>query len=103
MTIDDVQLGIDCGNCGSSLWVKPDRNGAATVHDGEEVHCIECGSANFMTVDENEGYVSHWTCKHGVDDETPCQECDPVPIGKCPTCYRYVYVKEGKCGGCQQY
>jgi DNA-directed RNA polymerase subunit M/transcription elongation factor TFIIS len=113
MTVEPVQLNIECGNCGWMLWVEPDKNGDAIVWDGESVHCDSCGSDNQMSVDDSEvdpdgpavghAYVHSWVCKHGKDDETPCGECEPTPIGKCPKCGRPFYSTEGYCGGCQQY
>lgn len=66
---------IECGACGADLPV-----GDGFVFDGQQIRCEDCGAQNQIAVDdeaEDEGvYVSSWRCKHGSDDESPCDLCE---------------------------
>ncbi len=67
---------MDCGRCG--LWIECPREGDL-FYDGDAIVCSECGATNVITVcddDPPDVYVQGWTCKHGKDDATPCDECD---------------------------
>lgn len=68
---------LDCGNCGFAISGADPRPG--WYLDGEDVTCADCGTVNGISCDSEESpHVSHWTCKHGKDDEEPCDECEGV-------------------------
>jgi RNA polymerase subunit RPABC4/transcription elongation factor Spt4 len=76
---------MDCGRCGS--WLDSPRESGLFYMD-EDIVCPDCGTTNQVGVDDNgnyngddeesagTAYVSHWICKHGTDEDTPCPECD---------------------------
>lgn len=70
---------IDCGQCGSAcIPSQPD----GTFYDGQTETCEECGATNMISADADEASPGRWTCKHGVDQDDPCPECDtesPTP------------------------
>lgn len=71
---DEAAL-LDCGSCGAEIQGGDPRPGY--YHDGEDIVCQDCGSTNSISVDaESDPYVGHWTCRHGKDDETPCDQCE---------------------------
>jgi hypothetical protein len=72
---------MDCGRCG--LRIECPRDGDVFFED-EKIVC-SCGTTNQIGCDEGPVFgptvsVSHWTCKHGSDDETPCAACDAEDV-----------------------
>lgn len=77
---DDGPTLLDCGFCGAEIPGKDPRSG--WYWDGEDITCDDCSAVNSISVDaETDAYVAHWTCKHGKDDETMCDECEIEQCG----------------------
>lgn len=77
---DEVELIIvgtlDCGSCGLTLF--PTRNDGL-YEDEQVIRCI-CGAHNTISVDEDDAaYVGHWKCRHGIEQDDPCDTCEAIP------------------------
>ena len=69
MTIDY----LDCGQCGATCVPSDD---AGMFWDGKEHRCEECGALNAVNYDGEDDVWCDWICKHGIDQDDPCPECD---------------------------
>ncbi len=67
---------MDCERCGEELPPTGYEDGEPVWWDGDSVTCA-CGTVSHISCDgEEPAYVQWWTCKHGLDDATPCAACD---------------------------
>jgi hypothetical protein len=78
-------MGLSCARCGLELPGEEEVDGEQFYSDGQEIICEECGTTNYIGIDDYEcyedsdiatAYVSRYTCKHGVDEEDQCPECN---------------------------
>jgi len=74
MTTEPPNL-LCCDLCGDEIAGRDPRPG--WYHDDEEIVCSGCGAKNHVSCDaESDPYVSGYVCRHGKDDETPCDLCE---------------------------
>ena len=63
---------IECHPRGRQL-ATPHADGL--YYEDDELTCA-CGAVSRIGVDDDQAYVSGWRCRHGVDEEDPCEACD---------------------------
>ncbi len=70
---------IECPPCGRAA---ESRRTGGVFCDGDEVTC-ECGVVLLVSydVDDDEPYVGHWRCRHGVPDG--CESCEVETVSAC--------------------
>lgn len=66
---------MDCACCGLAIG----RESGQHTED-EEFVCSECGATCVVFIEDEafggEPYFGSWKCKHGVDGDEPCDQCD---------------------------
>lgn len=67
---------IPCGQCSRPI---PSPHQSGLYREGDIPTCV-CGAVNRIVVDDlvepPVAYVYEWTCKHGIDGDVTCEECD---------------------------
>ena len=78
-------MGLSCARCGLELPGEEEVDGEQLYSDQQEIICEECGTTNFISIDDYEcyedtdiatAYVHRYICRHGVDEQDQCPECD---------------------------
>jgi uncharacterized OB-fold protein len=64
---------LHCESCGSLLY--PPR---ANWRDGDAVTCRDCLSRNHVAVDDELAYVTFFECRHGMENEVRCVNCEEM-------------------------
>lgn len=69
---------LECKGCGAKLAPSPD----GLYYEDDARQCLSCGATNWFGVEdlgEYEGliaFVRHWVCRHDVDGDEPCVQCE---------------------------
>lgn len=67
---------VECGKCYADFNFSEDVD---VFDEAAEHECLECGATNFVTADRDgsgEPYVCGWLCKHGLEDNEECEDCN---------------------------